>query len=89
MSADFFLASEDEAIWVAQNGLGGFTFYSGEPACMRALTAFLERNQGKKLDFLPSHEVDDAIDAGRLKEIEWHSEVAADTKQLDSVQTQL
>jgi hypothetical protein len=80
VSTEFFLVSEDEAIWVAQNGLGGFSFYSGEPACMRALSAFLERNQGKKLEFLPAHKVDDAIDAGRLKEIEWQNEVADDTK---------
>jgi hypothetical protein len=72
MSTDFYLVSEAEAIWVAQDGMSGFTFYRGEPKCMEALDGFLERNQGKTIRFLPAHEVDDAIDAGQIKEIIWY-----------------
>lgn len=43
VSTDIYMTCEvcKEAIWIAQEGLGGFTFYSGEPNCMKALSKFI------------------------------------------------
>jgi hypothetical protein len=39
MSTDIYMACDKckSAIWVGQTGMSGFTFYSGEPKCMKAL----------------------------------------------------
>jgi hypothetical protein len=43
MSVDWYMGCEDcrECIHIAQDGLSGWTFYSGEPDCMRQLGKFL------------------------------------------------
>jgi hypothetical protein len=47
MSVDFYFACDacKAAIHVAQDGLSGFTFYSGEPECMKALGVFLRAHR--------------------------------------------
>lgn len=71
MSVEYFLASETECIWVASVGLGGFGFLYGEQGCMKALTGFLERNMGENLRFVSEHVIDEEIESGKLKEIDW------------------
>lgn len=73
MSTDFYMVSDTEAIHIAQVGLSGFTFYYGEPVCMREYKNFLQRNMGKALRFLPEHEVHDLIEDGALVEIDWRA----------------
>ncbi len=43
MSVDYYIACPicKECIHVAQDGLGGWTFYSGEPDCMAELGSWL------------------------------------------------
>jgi len=43
MSVDYYFACKkcNECTHVAQDGLSGFTFYSGEPDCMEKLGHFL------------------------------------------------
>lgn len=75
MSVAYFLVSESEAINVAQVGLSGFTFYSGEVDCMLKLRNFLERNMGESLKFLSEHVVNDMLpcedEPAQITEIEW------------------
>lgn len=44
MSVDYYLACDKckEAIHVAQDGMGGFSFYSKEPDCLYHLDRFLQ-----------------------------------------------
>lgn len=53
MSVEYDLVCEDckETVWVAQDGLSGYTFYSGEPDTMRALGEFLYKHQNHRLEF--------------------------------------
>ena len=46
MSVDYYLACDKckEAIHIAQDGLGGFSFYSKEPDCLYNLDRFLEKH---------------------------------------------
>lgn len=46
MSVDYYMICDGckKAIHVAQDGLSGFTFYSGEPDCMKKLAAFLDEH---------------------------------------------
>ena len=46
MSSDIYIACEKckSALWCAQTGLSGFTFYSGEPECMSALGRWLREH---------------------------------------------
>jgi hypothetical protein len=43
MSVDFYLVCEScrKRIHIAQDGLGGWSFYSGEPDCMAKLSQWL------------------------------------------------
>lgn len=43
MSVDYYLACNKcrKCYHVAQDGMSGFTFYSGEPRCMKGLGPFL------------------------------------------------
>jgi hypothetical protein len=70
MSVDYYLACGKcmECIQVAQDGLGGFTFYSGEPSCMQELGEFLgEHALCGNVRFLTEHEVED------MDEREWRA----------------
>ena len=75
MITKYYLVSDKEAIWVAdwaeQKGLTAFGFLSREDECMSALRAFLERNKGATLKFLPVHEVKTMIDSGQISEVKW------------------
>lgn len=53
MSLDLHLACKkcEESIWIAQDGLGGFTLYWGEPDTMKHLAKFLQKHQGHELVF--------------------------------------
>lgn len=46
MSVDHYMACMHcrECIHIAQDGLSGFTFYSGEPDCMQQLGEFLSEH---------------------------------------------
>jgi len=46
MSVDYYVTCTfcNEKIHVAQDGLGGFSFYSGDPKCMTALGKFFENH---------------------------------------------
>ena len=69
MSTDYYLAchGHQEKIWVAQDGMSGWTFYRGEPECMKALGAFLERHRGQlcHLELIPEQQYE------YFREIEW------------------
>ena len=72
MSVDYYMACEacKECYWVGQDGLSGFTFYSGEPRCMKGLPDFLEEHvlcggEGPRL--MPEQHVED------FKQIDWPS----------------
>lgn len=63
MSVDYYMACEHchVALHVAQDGLGGFTFYSGMPECMTALGTFLREHStcAGYIRFLPESIVDE------------------------------
>jgi hypothetical protein len=44
MSVDYYIACHEcrKIIHVAQDGMSGFSFYSGEPGCMKALRDMLD-----------------------------------------------
>lgn len=71
MSTDYYMACGKcrESIHVAQDGMGGFTFYSGEPECMKALQHFLSVHTacGGKIEWIKEHV---ALD-GDYKPVEW------------------
>lgn len=52
------------ALWVAQDGLSGFTFYSGEPDTMRLFSTFLQDHMGHPLELVSEHTLDDLIEQG-------------------------
>jgi hypothetical protein len=63
MSTDYYMTCGKcmDALHVAQDGLGGFTFYRGDPDCMKALGSFLERHAlCNSIMFLTEHVVDSA-----------------------------
>jgi hypothetical protein len=47
MSVDYYMVCHEcrQSLHVAQDGLSGWTFYRGEPDCMKALGAFLESHK--------------------------------------------
>lgn len=62
MSVDYYMACGKcmQCIHVAQDGLSGFTFYSGEPDCMQQLGEWLgEHVLCSAILFLPEHQVED------------------------------
>lgn len=62
MSVDYYMACGKcmQCIHVAQDGLGGWTFYSGEPDCMQELGEFLGEHSGcYSVLFLPEYRVED------------------------------
>lgn len=67
MSTDYFMVCHEckQSIHVAQDGLSGWTFYRGEPGCMKALGAFL-----KDHSFHP-----DRIAMAREQEFEEYTEI--------------
>ena len=73
MSTDYYMACTGcaECILVAQDGMSGFTFYSGEPECMKALNHFLSVhtvcNSGGKIAWLNEHRVYDRD----YKQVDW------------------
>ena len=75
MSVDYYLACTGcrESIHVAQDGMSGFSFYSGEPKCMKALNLFLSIhtvcNTGGKIVWIDEHREED----GEYKQVDWHS----------------
>lgn len=76
MSTDFYLVDDStkEMINIAQDGLGGFSFYAGEELCMTKLHELLERktlNPDKHFRFVNEHEAFELEDQG-YKEIEWN-----------------
>ena len=77
MSVCYYLVCHDckKSLWVAQDGLSGFSFYSGEPQTMKALRDFLADHallQDHKLQF---------IGENRMEELEdqWRSAAARDS----------
>lgn len=73
MSTCYYLACETckECYWIGQDGLSGFTFYSGEPLCLEGLTPFMEKHvlcEPMSLKVLSEHRVED------FKEVEWPRE---------------
>lgn len=72
MSTDYYLVCGqcDCSIHVAQDGYSGWTFYSGEPDCMRELSDFLQNHKGcAGLDVMSEHKIDDLPKP--LNESEW------------------
>lgn len=71
MSVDYYMACDKccESIHVAQDGMSGFTFYSGEPECMKALNHFLSVHTicGGRVSLVNEHEEED----GEYREVEW------------------
>jgi hypothetical protein len=55
-----------KALWVAQDGLSGFTFYSDEPKTMHALGRFLSEHYGRDhpLELASEHRFDDLMEEG-------------------------
>lgn len=63
MSVDYYMACGKcmKALHVAQDGLGGFTFYSEQPDTMKLLGEFLEAHSlCNSIMFLPEGIVDSA-----------------------------
>lgn len=76
MSTDYYIACTNcrECIHVAQDGLSGFTFYSGEPQCMRALGEFLAGHNLRpehEITLLSEHRLDDDDEDRPYEEMEW------------------
>jgi hypothetical protein len=73
MSVDYYMACTGchESIHVAQDGMSGFSFYSGEPECMKALNHFLSVhtvcNSGGKIVWINEHQESDR----EYKQVEW------------------
>lgn len=73
MSVDFYLVCHDcrKRIHIAQDGLSGWTFYSGERNCMKQLSAWFAEHT---LEY-PSHkftlENEHAASRDEYPEIEW------------------
>lgn len=62
MSVDYYFAcgKHMECIHVAQDGLGGFSFYRNEPNCIEELGGWLEEHAlCASILFLPEHQVED------------------------------
>lgn len=63
MSCDWYMQCGvcQKAIHVAQDGLSGFAFYTGEPECMKALGVFLREHRlcPGRIQFLPEQDVID------------------------------
>jgi hypothetical protein len=68
MSCDYYLTCHacKKGLHVAQDGLSGFTFYSGEPETMRKLRDFLAEHNGQShaLELATEHRFDDLLDRG-------------------------
>jgi hypothetical protein len=76
MSTDYYLACKTcrECIHIAQDGLSGFTFYSGEPDCMRKLGEFLGgHNIGSEhqITLISEHYLDDDAEDRPYEEMRW------------------
>lgn len=76
MSTDYYLACRKcrECVHIAQDGLSGFTFYSGEPDCMRKLGEFLGgHNLGSEHDItlISEHYLDDDAEDRPYEELKW------------------
>jgi hypothetical protein len=72
MSTEYYLACRDcqRKIHIAQDGMSGFTFYSGEPKCMHLLRDWLEHHTAMavhRLEFVSEND-QDAID---WQELPW------------------
>ncbi len=69
MSTDHYFACTTcgTCIHVAQDGLSGFTFYSGEPGCMAELGRWLEKHSLSPcaIAWMSEHEVED------FEEVDW------------------
>ena len=63
MSTDYYMACEvcQECYHVAQDGMSGFSFYSGEPRCMKGIGQFLAKHVlcGKPVLLLSEHRAED------------------------------
>lgn len=72
MSTDYYLVSHTakKVIHVAQDGLSGWTFYYGEPECMKALSRFLEANTHTPLELVAEQYIYSTYD--HYEEIEWN-----------------
>ena len=74
MSVDFYLVCHTckKMLHVAQDGLGGWSFYSREPKCMQALGSFMEShsidNTDHKFELLNEYRVEQLED---YEEIRW------------------
>jgi len=74
MSTDYYFACHDckKAIHVAQIGMSGFSFYSGEKDCMDKLRAFMEAHvmsecNGKSFAIVSEQ----SYEADFYEEIDW------------------
>lgn len=70
MSVDYYFACGKckQCVQIAQDGLSGFTFYSGEPNCMQELGKFLrEHALCSNILFLTEYQVED------MDEREWRA----------------
>jgi hypothetical protein len=75
MSVDMYMACDEckSCIWVAQTGMSGFTFYSGEPRCMKALGHWLRAHY--LCDPAPHLATEHVVDRdGGWEHVEWKGE---------------
>jgi hypothetical protein len=74
MSTDYYMVCTNckEAIHIAQDGMSGFTFYSGEKNCMKEYKVFIKNHIGHSLTVLSENK----IDHDDYKEIEWENSVS-------------
>ena len=69
MSTSYYLACEkcNECYWIGQDGVKFFTFYSGEPQCMKGISSFIGKHVlcgGKGPRIMSEHATDGFIEIG-------------------------
>ena len=78
MSLNYYLVCHEcrQRIHVAQDGVSGWSFYSGEPTCMRRLGAWLADHAMER----PAHRFvlhdENALSSGDYAELEWRTQIA-------------
>lgn len=75
MSVEYYLACHkcQQVLHVAQTGMSGFTFYRGEPDCMKQLGVFIEDHEGHPIQIVLEQGNEDETYA----HIDWKTGIAA------------